>query len=201
MRRLLCLLALTALLAVPTSAPAKEVASLALCGTSGCHGVKGEAARRGFENGASAAPAPRGPEPFLQLRVSIKAHEGEGIPGFSLDYLPRAGLLRERDESGHAVFTRPAPALAAALRRAARGLERKPASKLGSLRTAPAAHAQVDEVFAPAGSRDSGGSSGGGVPWPLPAAAAAALGLGLAGLARRRVRRRRAAGPRAVVVD
>jgi hypothetical protein len=202
MRRLLCLLPLAALLALPAAAPAKEVGSLALCGASGCHGVKGEAARRGFEDSAMTAPAPDRAEPFLELRVRIKAHEGERIPGFSLSYLPEAGVLRDTDEGGYAVFTRPAPALATALERAARGLERKPAAELGSLRRAPAARAQVDEVFAPAGSGGSGESGGGdGVPWPVPIAGAVALALGLAVLARRRTRRRRATGGGRVVVD
>jgi hypothetical protein len=201
MRRLLCLLPLAALLLLPAAAPAKEVGSLALCGEGECHGVKGEAARRGFEDGAMTAPGPRAPEPFLKLRVRIKAHEGERIPGFSLDYLPRAGVLRSTDERGYAMFTRPAPALDSALRRAARGLERKPAAELGSLQRAPVARAQVDEVFAPAGSGGSGAAGGGGVPWPVPVAGAAALALGLAALAGRRTRRRRAGRARPLALD
>jgi hypothetical protein len=203
MRRRICLLPLAALLLLPGAAPAKEIGSLALCGVGECHGVKGEAAKRGFEDSSMTAPAPDRPEPFLELRVGIKAHEGERIPGFSLRYLPESGVLRGTDESGYATFTRPSPALASALGRAARGLERKPAAKLGSLRRQPVARAQVDEVFAPAASAGSGGSGGddGGVPWPVPVAGATALALGLAALARRRARRRRAGGAAPVVVD
>jgi hypothetical protein len=194
MRRLLCLLPLAVVLVAPTGAPAKEVSSLTLCGRVGCHGVKGDRAKRGFERDAIQTRAPRRAEPFFELRVGIRAHEGERIPGFSLRYLPVAGLLRSQDERGNAVWTRPAPALASALERAARGLEPKPAALLGSLRGAPPARVRVVEVVQPPAS-DSGGT--GGPPWLLVAAGAGVLALGLAGLAMRRGRRGRATRPAA----
>jgi LPXTG-motif cell wall-anchored protein len=195
MRRLLWLLPLALVLALPPAAGAKEVGSLALCGTDGCHGVKGSQAKRDFENGAREAQPPAQAEPFLELRVRIRAHEGERIPGFSLRYLPTAGLLRSTDERGGAAWTRPAPALAAALRQAARGLRPKPAALLGSLRPAPPARARVDEVVVPAVDRDAGRAGGDGAPWLVLAGAAGALALGLAALRTLRRRRRSAARP------
>jgi hypothetical protein len=195
MRRLLGLLPLAAVLALPPTAGAKEVGSLVLCGTDSCHGVKGPEARRDFENGATKAQSPARAESFLELRVRIRAHEGEGIPGFSLRYLPTAGLLRSTDERGYAAWARPGPALAAALERAARGLRAKPAALLGSLRTAPPAQAQVDEVVAPSVDRDEGGGGGNAVLWLVLAGGGAALMLGLAAFGALRKRRRSAARP------
>ena len=194
MRRLLCLLPALIVLALPPAAGAKEVGSLALCGTDGCHAVKGSEAKRDFENGATDAQPPARAESFLELRVKIRAHEGERIPGFSLRYLPAAGLLRGVDERGYAAWTRPGPTLAAALERAARGLRPKPAALLGSLRAAPPAKARVDEVVAPPVARDAVG--GDGVPWLVLAGGGAALALGLAALRTRR--RRRSAGRPAI---
>jgi hypothetical protein len=195
MRRLLWLLPLVLVLPLPATAGAKEVGSLALCGTDGCHGVNGSKAKQGFENGATEAQSPARAEPFLELRVRIRAHEGERIPGFSLRYLPTAGLLRSTDERGYAAWTRPAPALAAALKRAARGLRPKPAALLGSLRAAPPAQAQVDEVFVPRVDRDAGSGGGDGVPPLVLAGGGAALALGLAAFGVQRRRRRSAARP------
>jgi hypothetical protein len=192
MRRLLCLLPLAALLVLPPAVPAKgEIDSLTLCGAGRCHGVPGDGARRGLEDGATSAPAPEHAEPFLELRIAVRPQAGKHVPGFSLRYLPGAGLLRGEDEFGP-VWTQPAPALAAALKRAARGLPRKPPALLGPLRAAPA-RARVVEVVQPPADADAG--DGGELPWPLFAGGAAALALGLAAITTRRIRRRRASGP------
>jgi MYXO-CTERM domain-containing protein len=184
MRRLV-LLGVLALAASPPAATAKEVGSLTLCGTDGCRGVPGEAARRAFTDSGTAARAPARPEPFLRLRVTIRAHEGERIPGFSLRWLPRAGVLRSPDGPDHATWSTPAPALTRALERAARGLRPKPASALGPMRTAPPPRARVDEVFAPGAAQEPDG----GPPAPAFVAGAGALVLAAAGLARRTRRR------------
>ena len=187
MRRLLLLLPAFAVLVLPPAAGAKEVGSLALCGTNGCHGVPGGEARRAFENSGMTAPAPDRAEPFLQLRVTIRAHEGEDIPGFSLRWLPAANVIRATDDRGYATWSRPAAALTRALRRAARGLDRKPAAALGRLSTAPPPTARVAEVFTPAEEHadrsDDGGTSTLGL-----AAGAGALALLATALVRRRRR-------------
>jgi hypothetical protein len=182
MRRVI-LLSVVAVLASPSAAGAKEVGSLTLCGTNGCHGVHGDDARRGFEDSGMTAPAPDRAERFLQLRVRIREGD-EQVFGFSVRWLPGADVIRSADDRGYATWTRPAAALSRALRRAARGLEPKPAAALGTLRTAPPPRAQVDEVYEPAAARsprtDEGGTSTLGV-----AAGAGALALLAAGLARR----------------
>jgi hypothetical protein len=184
MRRLLPLLAALGLLALAPGASAKEVGSLTLCGTNGCHGVPGEAAKRAFENSGMTAPAPDRGEPFLQLLVRIREGEQQ-VAGFSVRWLPGANVVRAADDTGYATWTRPAAALTRALRRAAEGLEPKPAAGLGTVRTAPPPRARVDEVYVPAAEHEAAdGTSTLGL-------AAGAGALALAGLAlARRLRHR-----------
>ena len=155
MRRLALLLAALTLLALAPGAGAKEVGSLTLCGTNGCHGVPGDAARRAFEDSGMTAPAPARAEPFLQLLVRIREGEQQ-VAGFSVRWLPAANVVRGADDGGYATWTRPATALTRALRRAARGLEPKPAAALGTLRTTPPPRARVDEVYVPAATHETG---------------------------------------------
>jgi hypothetical protein len=183
MRRLPLLLAALALLALAPAAGAKEVGLLTLCGTNGCHGVPGEAAKRAFENSGMTAPAPDRPERFLQLRVQIREGEQQ-VAGFAVRWLPAAGVIRSTDDAGYATWSRPAAALSRALHRAAQGLEPKPAAALGTLRTAPPPRARVDEVFVPAAAQDRGGDEGGTSTLGL-AAGAGALALAAVVLARR----------------
>jgi hypothetical protein len=178
MRRALVISVLS-LLAMAPAAGAKEVGALVLCGADGCHGVPGEAARRAFMDSSMTAPAPDRAEPFLQLRVRID-EGGTQAFRFAVRWLPGADVIRSPDDRGYAMWTRPSAVLSRALRRAARGLEPKPAAALGTLRTAPPPRAQVDEVFTPAARSDEGGTSSLGM-----AAGAGALALLGAGLVRR----------------
>jgi hypothetical protein len=183
------LIALTALLALCGAASAKQISSLVVCGTNGCHGVKGEAAKRGFENGAQTVPPERA-EPFYSVNVRMRADGGQA-PGFTVRFLPGSGLIRSSDEVGASYWTEPAPALLGALRAASRGLAPKPASQLGLEGEAAPAGGAVDEVFAPAAQRPAGDGGGSPVAWIAGAGAlvaALALGLGLA------ARRRRSGG-------
>jgi hypothetical protein len=185
MRRRPVLVALIALLALPPAAEAKEVSSLVLCGTNGCHGVKGEAAKRDFENAAQTV-APKRAEPFYSVNVNVRA-DGEEVHGFTVRFLPKAQLIRSSDEIGAPYWTEPAPALLAALREAARGLTPKPTSQLGKLDEAASGGA-VDEVFAPAAQappRDGGGPPTAWIAGAGALATAIALGLGLAARRRR----------------
>ena len=110
-----------------------------------------------------------------------------------MEGLPRVGLLRApADFEGHA-WSRPAPVLDRALRRAAHGLTPKPPAALGSLRDRRP-EARVVEVFAPADDAGGDGRDGRGPGAAVGAIALVAL-LATAGgavVARARRRGRRA---------
>jgi hypothetical protein len=183
--------ALGAALAAPPGAAAKGVVTLAVCGTNGCHAVDRAAVRAGVGDTELVA-APRRGEPFFTIRA--RAHEPNGaVEAWSLQWLPRARLLRGPGEVEGHVWSRPAPVLDGALRHAARGLRPHPAAALGALREPPP-QARVVEVFAPA---DDASGSGGG-PGGAAAAAAIAVAALFAGaggaLVRMRGRRRRVDG-------
>ena len=143
--RALTILAAATTAALPATADAKGIAALTVCGANGCHPVDRAAVRAGFE-AFRRAGAPRGAEPFFTIRARARVSSGEVVEVFSLDWLPRAGLTRPYAER---TWTRPAPVLAAALRRAARGLAPHPAAELGSVSDGPPV-ARVVEVYAPA---------------------------------------------------
>jgi hypothetical protein len=176
---------------VPSAAAAKGITSLAVCGAGACHPVD-RAAVRGAMEGWSITSAPRRPEPFYTLRAKARVSSGEPAEVWSLQWLPRAGVTRaigERD------WTRPPAPLAAALRRAARGLRASPAARLGPLRDTPRA-ARIVEVYAPA-ERGEGAGAGGLARIGL-AVAGGLLALSAAGAlvrARRRGPRPRPARP------
>ena len=173
-------------LAAPPGAAAKGVVSLAVCGTNGCHAVDRAAVRAGIGDTELVA-APRRGEPFFTVRA--RAHEpGGAVERWSLEWLPRAQVLRGPAEVEGHVWSRPAAVLDRALRRAARGLRPRPAADLGALRERRP-HARVVEVFAPAGAPRRDGDGGG--PGATAAAAAIAVAALLAGAAGAAFRRRR----------
>ncbi|HSD82034.1 MAG TPA: hypothetical protein VLB47_15305 [Solirubrobacteraceae bacterium] len=185
--------AVSALLAVPAGAQAKEIGRVLVCGPDGCRNVTsrlpGEAV---FETGALGDAAPRG-RPFVVVRVGIR-EPGHGIvAGWKFLFVPAAGMVRYEAEPGVFHWGRPAPENAAVLRRLARGVRPWPASRMPrdprpapAAATAPAAPAAA---VPPAASTASGGGEGDGGP-PVAAAVAAgallAAGLGALGLLRRR---------------
>jgi hypothetical protein len=182
MRRLPLLLAALVLLALAPAAGAKEVGSLTLCGTNGCHGVPGEAAKRAFENSGMTAPAPDRAERFLQLRVQIREGDQQ-VAGFAVRWLPGAGVIRSTDDGGYATWSRPAAALPRAAPRRA-GPRAQAGGRPRHAAHRPAAARAVDEVFVPAAEHDRAGDEGGTSTLGL-AAGAGALALAGVGLARR----------------
>jgi hypothetical protein len=168
--------------ALPAAADAKGITTLDVCGRNGCHQVDRAAVRAGFEAFRPALP-PRRAEPFFTLRAKARVASGTVVEVASVVWLPRAGLTRP---DGERAWTRPAPLLAAALRRAARGLAARPAAVLGSVSDAPP-EARVVEVYAPA--RTATRTESSGPAWPAGAVAAAALLAGAGVAVRRRTRR------------
>jgi hypothetical protein len=185
--RALIILAAATAAALPATADAKGIAALAVCGANGCHPVDRAAVRAGFE-AFRRAGAPRRAEPFFTIRARARVSSGAIVEVFALDWLPRAGLTRPYAER---TWTRPAPVLAKALRRAARGLAPHPAAELGSVDDGPPV-ARVVEVYAPAEAANDADDAPHGTGVTVPIAILAAALLAAAALtARRRARRDR----------
>jgi len=183
----LIILAAATSAALPATAHAKGVAALTVCGANGCHPVDRAAVRAGFD-AFRRADAPRRAERFYTIRVKARVSSGEVVEVFSFDWLPRVGLTRPYAER---TWTRPVPVLAAALRRAARGLAPHPAAELGSVSDGPPV-ARVVEVFAPAEAARTGDGAPEDTDSTAPIAILAAALLAAAALtARRRTRRER----------
>ena len=135
MRRTI-VLAVLAVLALPTAASAKELAALTLCGTDGCQKITAHAALRGFMDGGYETLGPKQAGPFFTVKATMRA-AGEDAGGWTVQYLRAANLIRAEAEYGKQVWTRPAGTTAQALRDAARGLQPYPAEKLGPVREPP----------------------------------------------------------------
>jgi hypothetical protein len=144
--RLPTLLAVTALVALPAAAGAKEVSALDVCGVQGCTRVSDRAALTAFEQGSELAEAsPAGLQRSYLLRVHMREDAGGHVPAWTSRWLPSAGLIAFHDDQAGTSFTRVEPALERVLRRAARGLTARPARRY--VRRVPVA--RVAEVVAP----------------------------------------------------
>jgi hypothetical protein len=186
MRRTIALAALAAL-ALPAGAGAKEVGSLTVCGSDGCHKITAHAARQGFMDGGYETLSPERATPFFTVTVSM-LHDGEHAGGWTVQYLRAPNLIRAQVDYAKHVWTRPAGVTARALRAAARGLTPYPAEKLGPVREPPpvAVEDPPARVSRPA-------SGGGSSPLALAGGGAGAAVVVLAGGL---VARRRRARPR-----
>jgi hypothetical protein len=144
MRRLAPAVAATAAaaaLALPATAPAKEIGSLKVCGPAHCRAITARPAMDAFLEGGYETLAPTTGGAFYEVRARMR-HDHEDAGGFTVLYVPTKGLLRAEAEYGKHKWLRPAGVTARALRRAARGLRPYPADQLGPVREpspAPAA--------------------------------------------------------------
>ena len=172
--RLLALFAFIAALALPTTAGAKEVSGLDVCGTDGCTRIATASALRAFEQGGEmAVSAPSGAYRSYRVRVHVRV-EGDEDHSWNVDWLPGAGVLAFEGDNGDGSYTPVEPALERALRRAARGHTARAARRY--VRKAEPV-AQVTEVVPaprPAAARTTSDDGGG-----LPPLAWVGLGAGL----------------------
>jgi hypothetical protein len=179
--RLFASLPLIAALALPTVAGAKEVSRLDVCGTDGCTRVVAASALHAFQEGSEmAVAAPTGAQRSYTIRVHVRV-EGESDHSWVVDWLPRAEVLAFQGENGDRSYTPVEPALARALRRAARGHTARAARRYVR-KTEPVA--QVAEVVpAPraAAARNASDDDGGGGGLPRLAWVGVAAGLLLVG--------------------
>ncbi|MCW3049023.1 MAG: hypothetical protein JWO74_3307 [Solirubrobacterales bacterium] len=144
--------ALAAALALAAPAGAKEISALTLCGTGGrCHPVPGgDRVRQAFMDGGSfITNSPDRRAPFFSVVATITEPGQRGAVGsYTVRWVPSAGRIRSKGEFDRPMWTRPDAATTRALRRAARGLEPKPAARLGALYVPPP-KAKVTEVVNP----------------------------------------------------
>src|SRR5256885_9046726 len=105
--RLPALLAVATLVALPGAAAAKEVSAVDVCGADGCTRLTDRAALSAFEQGGDLAEAaPTGLRRSYLLRVHIRDHAGEHIPGWTSRWLPSAGLIAFHGDTAGPSFTR-----------------------------------------------------------------------------------------------
>jgi hypothetical protein len=144
--------ALAVALALAAPAGAKEISALTLCGAGGrCHPVPGgDRVRQAFMDGGSfITNSPDRRAPFFSVVATITEPGQRGAVGsYTVRWVPSAGRIRSTGEFDRPMWTRPDAATTRALRRAARGLEPKPAARLGALYVPPP-KAKVTEVVNP----------------------------------------------------
>jgi hypothetical protein len=114
MRRIVPLIGLVTILAfVPTTAEAKQISKLSICGPSSCASITDAMLLHEWmqgDNGQSARPSAFAP--FLRLETTVTAAPGETFEGgntsitWSDFYIPSAGVIRGTSESNVAAWTR-----------------------------------------------------------------------------------------------
>jgi hypothetical protein len=158
--RLPALLAVLAVVALPTAASAKEVTALDVCGVKGCTRLTDRAALRAFEQGGDLAEAaPAGRQRSYLLRVHMRGVPADA-PDWTSGWLPSVGLIASHDDQAGTTFTRVVPALERVLHRAAHGLTARPARRY--VRRVPVA--RVAEVVEPPRSPAASDAGAGGSP-------------------------------------
>ena len=174
MRTLLALLTTAFLVALTTSAQAKEILGAKVCGEDGCVRVGSVAGGDAALYGGPPASAPKERAPFFRIRFKI----GEDSKSFGYIrtlYVPSAQLVRGDDGSWMNVPTE----TLTALNRLTRGVQPYPAAKLSDI-FRPYRSDAAAATPAPPRPASSDGDGGGGPPavlWAgLAALALAALG-------------------------
>jgi hypothetical protein len=163
--RIPALLAVTAALALPAGAAAKEIVALDVCGTDGCTRISDRETLRSFEQGSGLAEAaPAGRLRAYELRVRIRDEAGKAQVGWRNLWLPEAGVMASDDGQPGATFMPVGPALERALRRAARGHTARAARRYAAL---PRPVSRVVEVVPapPARSADASPSGPPALAW------------------------------------
>jgi hypothetical protein len=157
MRRHAFALAVLTALALPSTAPAKEIGSLKVCGPSACHTVTNRSAMRAFLEGGYETLAPRSGGTFYEVKARMR-HEGEDAGGYTVLYVPAVNLLRAEADYGKHKWLEPAGVTARALRRAAHGLRPYPADELGPTREPSPASAASSPARVSSSARGDGSS-------------------------------------------
>jgi hypothetical protein len=111
-------------LALPATSAAKEIASVTVCGASGCRTTHNPPQQ--IASGADGVPDPA-PAPAPYYTVTLTAGEPGAMESWQIFYVPEPAFLGLRGEAGRAVFERLEEGALPLLQAAARGVEPFPA--------------------------------------------------------------------------
>lgn len=183
------LLAALALVALPSSAVAKGVSSVKMCGASGCTDVTSEARDIVMQGGRGTDP-PSSAAPFYVLRVGIGEPSADGRKlvtrdTFPMLYVPSAGLIR----AGDGTWMAPGAGQLAQLEGRTPAQDPWPAARLASRAPEVATVAAAARDTSPPAARQNDG--GGGFELSTAAIVVAGAAALLALLATAVLRRRR----------
>jgi hypothetical protein len=179
------ILSVLAALALPAAAAAKEVTAVSVCGAHACTRLTDRASLDAFMRaGGMAEAAPNTPQRSYLLRVRVSEPGSDYVDNWTSRWLPDAGVIASRDDTGGLLFTGVDAGLDRVLRRAIRGHAARPARRFVRHDITP----RVDEVVEPpasppkAAAADAGGSlspawAGAGAALLLLAAAGASAGV------------------------
>lgn len=123
------------LLALPASAPAKEVSEVQVCGSHDCttYDTSDFKSLMFLAQDAGPTDPPAAPAPWYRVRFTVDEREnGGGYDRWTVAYVPSADRLRVRDDSGGFTWVALNPRAAAVFRRAARSLPALPRAPHGA---------------------------------------------------------------------
>ena len=183
---------LAALLAVPATAPAKEVGRVLACGADGCTNVTDRVPGGPDGGGIFATGALGNGQParhrFVVVRVAMRDPSNRLVDSWKFLFVPALDMVRYQPEPGVFHWGQLAPTEGAAMHRLVRGVKPWPAARMPVddtpeptspatvLRPAPEATATTDDSAGP--------------PLSAAVAAGAAAAMAAAGVAAARRRRR-----------
>jgi hypothetical protein len=183
-------LSLFVALVLPAAAAAKEVTAVSVCGVHACTRLTDRASLDAFMRaGGMAEAAPSTPQRSYLLRVRVSEPGSDYVDDWTSRWLPDAGVIASRDDTGGLLFTGVDAGLDRVLRHAVRGHAARPARRFVRRDTTP----RVDEVVEPPASplKPRAADAGGSLSPAWAAAGAALLLLAAAGAGAGRARLRR----------
>ena len=126
MRLPLALLAVAALLGpVASTAAAKEIASVKVCGADGCRDVT-DRTTMAIADGGPPTAWPDARTPFYRVKIAVRGEDGRRVPGWSFQWVPAAQKIQFEDGT----WGSPPSSTMDELTEVTRGIEPLPASRL-----------------------------------------------------------------------
>jgi hypothetical protein len=186
MPRRMLLTAVLALLAAAPAASAKEVEKVQVCGAAGCSDVTKVAGQSLFFDSTTPGDPPA-PSAFVRIHFRVGDGSGQHHDTFAIVATTDGRHLRTGGPDGAPAWFTLRADQGAAVRRAIRGIEPFPASRMPATAPYVPPTARVVETFSPAAATAT--SDDGGIATGTLVLGGGVLLLALAGLARLRPRR------------